>query len=155
MDKQLETAYIGIGSNLGNRGETIKRALNLIKKNKKIQSIKTSTLIETTPTGYLNQPRFINGVSKISTKLTPLQLLRFLKSIELRLGRTKSFKNGPRAIDLDILLYGKSRISTDDLTIPHPRMFKRQFVLAPLKQLLKVKNSFKIKNFKEIKKLLE
>jgi len=154
LNYQSEVAYIGIGSNLGNRKKTIKRALNFVKSHKEIKYIKTSRLIETKPAGYLNQPKFLNGVFKIRTSLTAVQLLDFLKSVESKLGRTKSFKNGPRNIDLDILLYGKSRIKSDKLTVPHPRMFKRQFVLGPLKELLDVKINNQINNFRAVKKLL-
>ena len=155
MNKQPKIAYIAIGSNLGKREKTIKEALVLINKKKVNKIIDTSSFVETKPSGYSNQPKFINGVTKIYTSLTPKQLLIFLKSIEKKLGRVEAFRNGPRAIDLDILLYGKIKIDKPGLKIPHPRMFKRQFVLKPLKELFEKKYHSKIKNYREIKKILK
>jgi len=122
--------YTGIGSNLGNRFSNIKKAVSLI--GKKCKILKISPIYETEPIGYKNQPWFLNCVVKIEAKIKPLELLHFLKSIEIKMKREKTIKNGPRIIDLDILFYGNKLINSKELIIPHPRLRKRLFVLEPL-----------------------
>ncbi|MCK4881603.1 MAG: 2-amino-4-hydroxy-6-hydroxymethyldihydropteridine diphosphokinase [Candidatus Omnitrophica bacterium] len=131
----MATVYIGIGSNLGNRKKNIEDAIVSLRKNR-IRVLKRSTIIETDPIGGPpNQGKFLNGVLKIQTQLAPQKLLHLLKQIERELGRKKTILNGPRSIDLDILLYDHLKLQTPQLTLPHPRMFKRHFVMNPLKEI--------------------
>ena len=126
--------YLGIGSNLGNRQTNIKNALALLAKND-ISIIKNSTIIETEPVGEVKQKNFLNTVVKAETILSPFDLLSLLNNIEKQLGRVRSFLNGPRTIDIDILLYDNIIVDTPQLTIPHPRMYQRDFVMLPLKEI--------------------
>lgn len=128
--------FIAFGSNLGNKEKNIKQALTLLSSNQAIKIIKISNFIKTKPVdGPQNQPDYLNGVIKIKTTYTPKKLLIFLQSIEKKLGRIRTIKNGPRTIDLDILLFNNKKIKTPTLTIPHPRMWQREFVTKPLKQI--------------------
>ncbi len=131
-------AYIGIGSNLGRRPVNIKKAVEQLKKVKNIKVRKISSLYETKPVGGPPQRKYLNGVIEIETNLRPHRLLKELKSIEKYLGRSKTVRNGPRIIDLDILLYGNKKIKTKTLTVPHPRMWLREFVVKPLRQVYEV-----------------
>ena len=128
-------AYIGVGSNLGNKKKNIFCALELLNQIKEVEISQCSSIYKTKPVGYLNQPDFFNAVWKIETTLKPLKLLGVLKNIEKKCGRKKTFRWGPRIIDLDILTYGDKKIKTKKLTIPHPEMRKRDFVMEPLKEL--------------------
>ncbi|UCG34673.1 MAG: 2-amino-4-hydroxy-6-hydroxymethyldihydropteridine diphosphokinase [Candidatus Omnitrophota bacterium] len=128
-------AFIAIGANLGDRGENIKKAIELLGQNTEITIEKVSSIKETEPAGGPPQPRYLNGVIKVKTVLGPQQLFRVLQDIENRLGREKTVRFGPRIIDLDILLYGDKIISQPDLEIPHPRMGKREFVMEPLREI--------------------
>lgn len=131
------TCYLGIGSNLGDRRKNIKLAIKKIKALKATKVIKSSNLMETKPVGGpAGQASFLNGALKIKTRLSPLILLRKLKKIEKELGRIKTVHDGPRTIDLDILLYGDRIINRKDLKIPHPKMFEREFVLKPLREII-------------------
>jgi 2-amino-4-hydroxy-6-hydroxymethyldihydropteridine diphosphokinase len=96
---------------------------------------RVSSLYETEPVGYLDQPPFFNLVCQGTTNLSPLGLLKFVKDTEVRLGRQPTFRNGPRAIDIDILLYDNLSLQTEQLTIPHPHMAERAFVLVPLVEI--------------------
>lgn len=127
--------YISFGSNLGDREGNINRALKLIEENSKIEILKVSLLYETEPVGYKDQPWFLNGALKIETNLSPEELLVTLQGIEERLGRRRNFKDGPRTIDLDILLFNGQLIDTPKLKIPHPKMHLRNFVLVPLSEI--------------------
>jgi 2-amino-4-hydroxy-6-hydroxymethyldihydropteridine diphosphokinase len=127
----MSVAYIGIGSNVGKRKENCYRALILLKQ-KGIKITKMSSFHETEPWGYKNQPSFLNMVIEAETKLGARDLLETLQQIEKKLGREKSFKWGPRTIDLDILLFDNMTVQENDLMIPHPLMHKREFVLKPL-----------------------
>jgi len=131
----MHKAYIALGSNLGDKEKNIKKALSLIEK--KYIILKTSSFYKTEPVGFLNQDWFLNCVVKIKTNLKPLKLLEFLKNIEKKLKRIKTFKNGPRIIDLDILFYEDKIISEKKLTIPHPEIHKRLFVLEPMCEIEK------------------
>jgi 2-amino-4-hydroxy-6-hydroxymethyldihydropteridine diphosphokinase len=133
----MVTAYLGIGSNLGNRRQNIKAAINLLQEISNLKVKKVSHLYETNPVGGPLQGRFLNGAIKIETELTPSNLLKKLKIIEKSLGRKKTVQNGPRMIDLDILLYGSKIIKIKNLEIPHPRMWERDFVLKPLREISK------------------
>ena len=128
----METAFIGVGSNLGERLNNIDRAVKHLQSYDGIYIEKVSSIIETEPESGPSQPHYLNGVIKIKTSLTPRQLLHTLQVVEAALGRKRTVKNGPRTIDLDILLYGDKIVKEKDLTIPHPRMFKRDFVMKPL-----------------------
>jgi len=125
----MSLAYIGIGSNLGNRKENIGKALSLMQECG-IKILKRSSVIETDPVGGPPQGKFFNAVIKIETELEPIELLKVLQNIEKKLGRIRTVINGPRTIDLDILLYDNLALKTPELTIPHPRMFEREFSSA-------------------------
>ncbi|MBN1870534.1 MAG: 2-amino-4-hydroxy-6-hydroxymethyldihydropteridine diphosphokinase [Candidatus Omnitrophica bacterium] len=131
----MPIVYLGIGSNLGDRQKNINDAITSLKKNH-IRILKCSTIIETEPVGSPSgQGKFLNGVLKIRTWLSPHELLYLLKRLERRLGRTKTAPNGPRIIDLDILLYDHLKLQTPQLTLPHPLMFQRDFVMRPLNEI--------------------
>lgn len=133
----MNICYLSIGSNLGGRRENIKTAIEEINLLKNTKVIKASKLIQSKPQGGpLNQNDFLNGALKINTELSPAVLLKQLKKIERGLGRKRTVCNGPRIIDLDILLYGNKIIDTKRLIIPHPRMFERDFVLNPLAEII-------------------
>ncbi|MFA5062680.1 MAG: 2-amino-4-hydroxy-6-hydroxymethyldihydropteridine diphosphokinase [Candidatus Omnitrophota bacterium] len=129
--------YLSLGSNLGNRKKNIGQAIRKINLLKDTKVLKQSSIVETDPVGGpRNQPKFLNASLKISTILSPLKLLKKLKIIEKEMGRVKSVRNGPRVIDLDILLYGDKVISKKNLIVPHPRMFARDFVVKPLTEII-------------------
>jgi 2-amino-4-hydroxy-6-hydroxymethyldihydropteridine diphosphokinase len=129
--RSVAIAYIGIGSNLGNRQQNCLLTIELLEE-KGITIKKRSSMYETEPWGIKNQPRFINMAIEIETGLEPVELLRLLKSIEREIGRGDSYKWGPRIIDLDILLFDDLIVKEDNLQIPHPFMHERDFVLRPL-----------------------
>ena len=127
----MTTAYIGLGSNLGDRERLITDAAELI------GAARLSTVIETEPWGYENQPMFLNAVAEVETSLTARQLLDHLLDVERRLGRERIGAHwGPRTIDLDLLLYGNEAIDEPGLVVPHPRLTERDFVLRPLAELV-------------------
>ncbi len=129
------TAYIGIGSNLGSPRENCERSIVLLGAHPKIEVTARSSFYKTEPVGSRDQDWFLNVAIQIATDLEPLALLDALLSIESSMGRIRAEKWGPRIIDLDILLYEDSVIKSDRLKIPHPEMTQRGFVLAPLAQL--------------------
>jgi 2-amino-4-hydroxy-6-hydroxymethyldihydropteridine diphosphokinase len=128
--------YLAVGSNLGNRRKNIKKALDYLAKTKGIKIEKASRIYETKAIGGVAQGKFLNAAIKIKTSLTPQLLLKTVKNIEKDLGRRKTVRWGPREIDLDILLYGNKFIKIKNLVIPHPRMFEREFVLRPLREII-------------------
>ena len=128
--------FLGIGSNLGDRRENIRKALKEISALKNTKIIKVSKIIETEPVGGPAQGRFLNAAIKLETDILPITLLKELKKIERKLGRTRQVRNGPRTIDLDILFYADKIIKRKELTIPHPRIFEREFVLKPLSEIV-------------------
>jgi len=128
------TIYLGLGSNLGDRKSNILQAIDKMK-NIGIEILQCSSIIETDPVGGPKQEKFLNAVVKAKTELSPQILLGRLKEIEKKLGRIKTELNGPRTIDIDILLYDNLHVSSDELTIPHPRMFERDFVMEPLREI--------------------
>ena len=132
----MAVCYLGVGSNLGNRRKNIKKALDYLAKTKRIKIEKTSRIYETEPVGGPPQDKFLNAAIKIKTSLTPQLLLEVLKKIEKDLGRKNTVRWGAREIDLDILLYGNKVIKIKNLVIPHPRMFEREFVLKPLREII-------------------
>jgi 2-amino-4-hydroxy-6-hydroxymethyldihydropteridine diphosphokinase len=127
------TVYLALGSNLGDRHKHLSDALQYLRGVLSIERI--SSVYETEPVGYLDQPPFFNLVCQGTTNLSPLELLKFVKDTEVHLGRQPTFRNGPRMIDIDILLYGDLYIQEEQLTIPHPRMAERAFVLVPLVEI--------------------
>lgn len=126
-------AYIGLGSNMGDREENIRRAVALLAE--AVRVVTRSSLYETGPVGYEEQADFLNAVTMVETTLSAGELLALCCSIEARLGRVRSRAWGPRTIDLDILLYGDTILNTPELQVPHPRMAERKFVLAPLAEI--------------------
>jgi 2-amino-4-hydroxy-6-hydroxymethyldihydropteridine diphosphokinase len=130
----MKTVYLSLGSNLGDRQANIETALRLIE-NAGIAIVQRSSLYETEPRDVLDQPWFINIVVKAETALFPRQLLARLQRVELLMGRKRLIAKGPRTIDIDILLYGRIVMDTAQLTIPHPRMMERRFVLEPLVEM--------------------
>ena len=124
---------LSLGANLGSRQKNILQALHHIRERASI--IRISSFYETEPVGYLDQPLFLNIACKVETDLPPRDLLRFLKSIEKRLGRRQSFRNAPRMLDIDIIFYENLSLDEPDLIIPHPRMQERAFVLVPLAEI--------------------
>jgi len=127
------TAYLGLGVNQGNRLANLLQTQQYMRTRMTIE--KTSSYYRTTPMGYEDQPNFLNMVCRVSTELDPVELLQFLKRIEQRMGRWPSFRNAPRPMDIDILLYDDVVMDTENLTIPHPRLHERAFVLVPLSEI--------------------
>jgi len=132
----MVVCYLAVGSNLGNRRKNIKKALDYLAKTKGIKIEKASRIYETKAIGGPSQGKFLNAAIKIKTSLIPQLLLKTVKNIEKDLGRKKTVRWGPREIDLDILLYGNKVIKRKNLVIPHPRMFEREFVLRPLREII-------------------
>jgi len=130
------TAYVGLGANLGDRHRTIARAVDLLSSSSGVRVVRCSSLRETAPVGYTEQPMFLNGVALLATTKSPLRLLDCLLTIEEELGRTRDGPRfGPRTIDLDLLVYETVTVKTPRLELPHPRIAEREFVLAPLVEL--------------------
>jgi 2-amino-4-hydroxy-6-hydroxymethyldihydropteridine diphosphokinase len=133
---EWEIAYLGVGANLGERAETIERALALLRESQGVEVVAVSELRETDPVGYVDQPPFLNGAVAVRIRLAPRELLDLLLDVERRLGRTREGPRfGPRTIDLDLLVYGELEIDEPGLTIPHPRLHERRFALEPLAEL--------------------
>ncbi len=133
----MVVVFVGIGSNMGNRRINVRKALRLIGALKGTRILAVSRFIETLPQGGpRGQRKFLNGVVKIKTAIPPVTLLTEFKKIEKRIGRTPSVRWGPRVIDLDMLFYGGRRIRTKTLTVPHPRILERDFVITPLREVV-------------------
>ena len=133
LSLELPTVYLGLGSNLGDRMGSLTMALERLSQRATIREI--SSVYETEPLGFKEQPLFLNVVVAATTELGPFELLRFIKQIESDLGRKASFRNAPRPIDIDILFYGELVTQTPELTIPHPGVAERAFVLVPLVEI--------------------
>ncbi|NLI11569.1 2-amino-4-hydroxy-6-hydroxymethyldihydropteridine diphosphokinase [Pelotomaculum propionicicum] len=131
----LTTAYIGLGSNLGDKEANIKKALELLEEDPGVHVKKVASLYRTAPLYKPKQDMFFNTVAEIETNINPHELLKLCKDIEKRLERAPTERWGPRTIDLDLLLYGKDKICASDLVVPHPRMTERAFVMAPLAEI--------------------
>ncbi|MFH1218732.1 MAG: 2-amino-4-hydroxy-6-hydroxymethyldihydropteridine diphosphokinase [Candidatus Peregrinibacteria bacterium] len=133
----MKKVYLGLGTNLGNRKQNLDSAIKEISNFAKVTN--KSSIHETEPVGYKPQPKFLNQVIELETDLPPTDLLIRLHEIEHSFGRNRDneIKNGPRIIDLDILLYKNQTIDLPNLKIPHPRMHEREFVQKPLKEILK------------------
>jgi 2-amino-4-hydroxy-6-hydroxymethyldihydropteridine diphosphokinase len=127
------TVYIALGSNLGDRRANLVEAISRLQTHVAVE--KVSSVYETEPAYVADQPRFLNMVLQGSTALSPRELLSFLKKIEQHMGRTPAVRYGPRLIDLDILAYGDLQLEELDLTIPHPKITERAFVLKPLAEI--------------------
>jgi len=126
------TVYLGLGSNIGDRQENLDKALNFL--SQRLRMGKISSVYDTEPVGNTEQPRFLNLVCQVYTRLEPAGLLSLAKGIESKLGRTGK-STAPRTIDIDILLYDEQVIETPELVIPHPKMTERAFVLVPLDEI--------------------
>jgi 2-amino-4-hydroxy-6-hydroxymethyldihydropteridine diphosphokinase len=129
-----KTVYLSLGSNLGERAKNLQEAIAALR-NAGVQVVRTSSLYETEPVDYLDQPWFLNCAVEAETELAAPELLRALRGIEAQMGSKKLIAKGPRLIDLDILLYGNEVIDTPELQVPHPRMHLRRFVLQPLVEI--------------------
>lgn len=134
--QQSVLAYIGLGSNMGDREDLLKEAVSLLHHPPSIDVICCSSLYETEPVGYVDQSKFLNMVIIARTVYSSHQLFESMVSIEKKLGRKRDIRWGPRTIDLDLLIYGSEVLETPDLVIPHPRMHERGFVLVPLKEII-------------------
>lgn len=128
------TAYVALGTNLGNRQKNLELALQLLAQNG-VRVVKVSTFIETEPYGVTDQPNFLNGICQVETDLTPIELLRLLLKLELDMGRVRLRHWGERIIDLDLIIYEDQIINTSELILPHPDMTNRDFVLRPLAEI--------------------
>jgi 2-amino-4-hydroxy-6-hydroxymethyldihydropteridine diphosphokinase len=133
----MARAFVGLGSNLGQPEALIRSALELLASEEGIEVLAVSTLRETDPVGYEEQPRFLNGAAELATELAPRELLERLLAIERRLGRVRGEgpRFGPRPIDLDLLVYGEEILNEPGLALPHPRLHERRFALEPLAEL--------------------
>jgi len=129
----MHLIFLALGSNIGEREVNLQAAIHALEP--EVHPIACSPVYETPPWGYLDQPKFLNQVIKAETKLSPSKLLDYIKEIEQQQGRQETFRNGPRMIDLDIIFYDQEVIDSPPLTIPHPRLENRAFVLLPLAQL--------------------
>jgi 2-amino-4-hydroxy-6-hydroxymethyldihydropteridine diphosphokinase len=130
-------AYIGLGSNLGDREATLRAAIAELAATPGVEVVGVSTLIDTEPVGILDQPRFLNGALALETDLPPRELLELLLGVEARFGRDRTAvpAQGPRTLDLDLLVYGEEELDEPGLRIPHPRLHERAFVLCPLAEV--------------------
>ncbi len=137
-------AYLSIGTNMGDRLQNLQNAVNSLRLLPQTSVIEISPVYETDPIGFEEQEDFLNIAVEIETSLTPESLLGALLGIEAALGRVRVFKNGPRIIDLDLLLFGNKEINSKVLTVPHPRMYEREFVLKPLNDLKSMNGNEKI-----------
>jgi 2-amino-4-hydroxy-6-hydroxymethyldihydropteridine diphosphokinase len=131
----MTRAFVGLGSNLGERERFIRQAVEEMARMPRTQLVRVSSLYDTEPVGDQDQPSFLNAVAVLDTELKPRELLWNLQLIEKRLGRVRARRWGPRTIDLDILLYGEMVIEQEDLVIPHPELENRAFVIIPLYEL--------------------
>jgi len=132
----MNTAFVGIGANLGDRERTLRLALRLLGDRDGVTVAAVSSLRETAPVGYRDQPFFLNGAARLETELPPRELLRALLDVERELGRDRSGPRfGPRTVDLDLLLYDGVELDEPGLVVPHPRLHERRFVLEPLVEL--------------------
>jgi 2-amino-4-hydroxy-6-hydroxymethyldihydropteridine diphosphokinase len=129
-------AFIALGSNMGEREKHLQSALQMLGEHPRIQVLRLSSIYETEPVGYLDQPAFLNAVAAVRTDMKAGELLGAMLDAELKLGRTRDIRFGPRTIDLDLLLFGSEVLTEPELIVPHPRMLERAFVLVPLLDVL-------------------
>ncbi|MFL6600104.1 MAG: 2-amino-4-hydroxy-6-hydroxymethyldihydropteridine diphosphokinase [Steroidobacteraceae bacterium] len=131
-----ERVFIGLGTNVGvDLERNLRNALTAIGTLPQTEVVRVSSFLSTEPWGASDQPRFLNAVAELRTQLEPLPLLQALKQLESELGRVPTYRWGPRAIDLDIILYGERQVDIPGLRIPHPRYREREFVMAPLREI--------------------
>jgi 2-amino-4-hydroxy-6-hydroxymethyldihydropteridine diphosphokinase len=133
VSTQPANIYLGLGSNLGSREDNLKKAIDEI--SHRLRLGKVSSIYDTAPIGDENQPRYLNMVCEVFTTLPPPSLMALLQGFELKLGRLPAKRNAPRPMDIDILLYGNLVLNSPELTIPHPKMAEREFVLVPLAEI--------------------
>ncbi len=133
MTTEASTVYLCLGSNMGDRQENLDRAVEQLSQRFRLGDV--SSIYDTEPVGNTNQPRFLNLVCQVFTRLAPTDLLTLIKGIEIKLGRAQGKTNAPRPIDIDILLYDDQVVDTPELVIPHPRMTERAFALVPLAEI--------------------
>lgn len=131
----MSAAYIALGANLGDPASTIRAAFGALANLPDSRVVRCSSLYRTAPVGIVDQPEFVNAVALLETTLAPVALLGELLDIEQRFGRQRGEKNGPRTLDLDLLLYDDCHVELPELTLPHPRLHLRAFVLQPLAEL--------------------
>ena len=132
----MARAYVGLGSNVGDRERMLWSAIHMLTFNPEVEVIAVSSFRETDPVGFEDQPRFLNAAAALETELGPRALLDLLLSVERELGRTREGPRfGPRTIDLDLLLYEDEIVDAPGLTVPHPRLHERRFALEPLAEL--------------------
>jgi 2-amino-4-hydroxy-6-hydroxymethyldihydropteridine diphosphokinase len=132
----MTRAYVGLGSNLGDRERMIWGAIHMLAFNPEVEVVAVSSIRETEPVGMLDQPAFLNAAAAVDTELGPRALLDLLLAVEGELGRTRDgARFGPRTIDLDLLLYGDETVDEPGLVVPHPRLHERRFALEPLAEL--------------------
>lgn len=131
----MTLAYVGLGSNIGDPARQVRLAIEELKKLPETNLVLTSGMYKSAPLGYADQPDFLNAVACLDTALPAAQLLEHLQKIERKQGRERPFANAPRTLDLDLLLYGDSTLDSPRLTLPHPRVHERAFVLQPLLDL--------------------
>ena len=134
----MTLAYVGIGSNLGEPAKQVESAIEELDRIRHTSLAARSSVYRSQPVGYAGQPEFFNAVAALETSLEPLELLRELQAIEARHGRRRRFPNAPRSLDLDLLLHGQAVVHRPELTVPHPRMHQRGFVLKPLLEIAPV-----------------
>ena len=149
----MRKALIGIGSNIGDRKMYIDTAVDALNHIPAVKVLRISPVYETAPWGYVNQENFYNAVMEVETNLTPNALLGVCLGIEAGIGRIRGIQNGPRVLDLDLLLFEGLECTTAELTLPHPRMFERDFVLVPLKDLypeMKIYNKYNLIHYYDI-----
>ena len=130
----MKTAFLALGSNIGDREANLRDAVDRLASDE-IHVLRRSSLYETAPQEMLDQPSFLNAVMEVETSLLPMQLLARIREIEREMGRQRIAPKGPRNIDIDILFYGRTVITTQELEVPHPRLAQRRFVLEPLAEI--------------------
>ena len=131
----MKTAYLALGANLGDKWENMREAVRLLEAEGRCTVVARSSIYVTKPVGLEDQPDFVNAVIEVKTSLSPADLLKLCNDVEGRLGRERTIRWGPRVIDIDILLYEGVTVDAPDLTIPHPHMMERAFVLVPLAEI--------------------
>jgi len=131
----MKDVYLSIGTNMGERYENLQQAVALLREKENIEVVRVSSVYETAAVGYTDQADFVNIAVHLKTDASSTEMLKICQSIEQELGRVREFRWGPRIIDLDILLYNQENIETENLLVPHPRMYERAFVLVPLVEI--------------------
>ena len=131
----MNKVYLSLGTNIGDREHNLKLAVQLLQQKPNLRVVSVSSIYETAPVGYVDQPSFLNIALAIETSHSAIDTLKICQSVENELGRVREIRWGPRIIDLDILLFNHDNIEVEHLTVPHPRMFERAFVLVPLLEI--------------------